>query len=263
MKDLFYDAKIYLGLSFISLLLLLLDSLNLLYFPKSLLQQFTIPVQYGFYHSGQTIFRQFNFLTASRFAAKENQALKKQLAEMLIENAKLRKNLAEKQILIDQTLGLNPQTFDLLGARIIGTGRYLLIDKGLNDGVKTGQAVVYKESYVGQIKRVDPKTSQVLLTFDPDSKIAVFTQNKTGRARGMLIGQFGSQAFLEKILHQEPLETGDLVYTEGSEGTLPRGLILGKVSKVLENQNEVFKQAEVTPIFETENLDVVFVVKNT
>ena len=66
----------------------------------------------------------------------------------------------------------------------------------------------------------------------------------------------------DKILHQEPIEIGNLVYSEGLENFLPRGLILGKVTEVLENKDEVFKQARVTPLFDIGDLDLVFVVGN-
>jgi cell shape-determining protein MreC len=53
-----------------------------------------------------------------------------------------------------------------------------------------------------------------------------------------------------------------LVYTEGTEEEIPRGLILGKVEDVVVKDNEVFKQAKVKPVFDISNLDIVFVVRN-
>ena len=104
-------------------------------------------------------------------------------------------------------------------------------------------------------------TSQVLLPSDPDSKLSVFSQGEAGRSQGILIGQFGSEMLMDKILHQEPINIGDLVYSEGLEGELPRGLIIGKVSQVFTRENEVFKQAKVEGVFDTKNLDVVFVME--
>ena len=66
---------------------------------------------------------------------------------------------------------------------------------------------------------------------------------------------------LDKILHEEPIAQGDLVYSEGTEGYLPRGLIVGRVNEVIEKQNEVFKQAKVKPIFDIRDLELVFVIQ--
>lgn len=238
------------------------DSFNLLRFPKSLLQNLTLPVEYGLYRSGVSVSNQFRFIFLARMAAKENKALRVQMATLLTENADLRRKLSETENIVDTYNQLNPQTFDLLPARVISGGRYLTIDRGSDDGVAVDEAVVYKDNYIGIVKAVSPKSSRILLVEDPDSKVAVFSQGNEGRAKGILQGQFGSEVLMDKILHQESIEVGDLVYSEGIEGKLPRGLVMGRVKEVLARQNEVFKQAKVEPLFQNFDLDVVFVMRN-
>lgn len=262
MRNVFPNLKLFLILTLLSLLLILLDNLNFFNWPKSALQTLTVPLQYGLYQGGKSLGKQVELIFLLRKAAQENKALKRQLAQILLENANLKRELKETQELVDQYNKLNPKTYDLLPARPIGLGRYLTLDRGSNEGIILGGAVIFKDSYLGQIKNISPKSSQVLLLTDPDSKIAVFSQGEEGRAKGILLGQFGSEILMDKILHQEKIEIGDLVYSEGTEGKLPKGLILGKVIKVYGRENEVFKQAKVEPIFRLEDLDVVFVVRN-
>lgn len=262
MKGLLVDSRIFFTLIFFSLLILLLDSLGLLYFPKYLSQQLVVPIQYGVYQTGISLARQFEFVIIIRRAARENKALRGQLAELLVENASLRKVLEENQIFQDQNLSLKIDTYNLLPAKVIGNSRYLSINKGISDGVEVGQAVVLKDNYIGQVKKVTPKTAEVVLSSDPDSKIAVYSQGGLGRARGILQGQFGSEALMDKILHQETIGVGDLVYSEGTEGKLPKGLILGKVSEVYARENEIFKQAKVEPLIEVLDLNLVFVIRS-
>lgn len=263
MKDWAKDLKIFLILAFCSLLLLSFDKLGFLKFPKSLLQAVTVPIEYGIYKSGTGVSKQFEFLWISRKASLENKALRLQLGEMLVENADLRKQLTETKIMIDAYNKLSPQTYDLLPARVNGLSRYLTLDRGSQDGVVVGQAVVYKDQYLGQIKAVSPNTAQVLLLTDPDSKIAVFSQGEEGKAKGIMQGQFGSELLMDKILHQEIIKVGDLVYAEGTEGKLPRGLLMGKVTQVWERQNEVFKQAKVDPVYKAGDLDVVMIIRSS
>lgn len=255
------NIKIFLVLLFLSLLIFLLDSMSILNFPKKLFFYITNPISFGIYSTDRNISKQFYFLFAARYAAHENAALKEQVGKLLSENADLRKQLAEMQALASQEKHLDPSTYNLLPARPIGLGRYLKIDQGSDSGVKVGQAVVFEDNFLGKIVTVSPKAANVQLLADPDSKVAAFSQDKEGKAKGILTGQFGTELLFDKILHDEKISKGDLVYSEGLEGFLPRGLVLGRVSKVEERENEVFKQANVQQIFDIRDLELVFVIQ--
>jgi len=253
--------KVFLLLIFLSLIILVLDTMNLLNLPKKVASYVTNPISFGIYNTRRNIARQFYFIFAARFATQENKALKEQVGQLLSENANLRKKLAEVTSLLSQEEHLDPKTYNLLPARPIGLSRYLTIDKGSNAGIKMGQAVVFEDNFVGKVVAVSPGASNIQLLTDPDSKVSAFSQNKDGKAKGVLIGQFGTEVVFDKILHEEKITIGDLVYSEGLEGFLPRGLILGRVSQVLERENEVFKQAKVTPIFDIRDLELVFAIQ--
>lgn len=262
MKVVVNDLKLFLILSLLSAAIFVLDNLGLFNFPKGALQIITVPIQYGLYQSGLKIDRQRDILSAIRKSGQENLALQAQLSEVLTENALLRQQLSKTQTLVDEQNSLNPETFVLQSAQVLGFGRYLLINQGSENAVDVGQIVVFKDNYVGKIISVSPKVSEVMLSQDPDSKIAVFSQGDNRKARGILTGQFESGLLMDKILHDETINPGDLVYSEGSSGDIPRGLILGQVSQVMARPNEVFKQAMVEPLFKPEDLDVVFIIKN-
>lgn len=262
MKTLLTQSKLSIILTVVSLLILLLDNLGLFKLPKALMQNVTLPIQYGLYKSGHTLLSQFSFVFEARFAYQQNIALKKQLADLLSENSNLRRRLSESQGAIDQQNSLSPRTFNLLPARPVGFGRYLILERGSLDGLREGEVVVFKDNYIGKIKNVTPKSSQVMLLQDPDSKVAVFSQGKGTKAKGILSGQFGSELLMDKILHSENISEGDVVYSEGSEGLLPRGLVIGRVSKVESRENELFQQARVKPALDIPDLDIVFVILN-
>lgn len=260
LKLLLVDLKTVLTLVLIGLGLVLLDSFKLLSLPKSLFQTVTIPIQFGLYKSYSGVSRQFEFVIQARQAAQENVAKSEQMAQILSENANLRKKLAEAQSFLDQEKALPSETFNLIASRPVGFVRFLHIDKGLEAGIKNNMAVIFKDNYIGKIIETDPKKALVILVSDPDSRISAFSQSDQGKAKGILVGQFGAEMMLDKILHEEPIKVGDLVYTEGQEVEIPRGLILGQVSEVIEKDNEVFKQAKVKPVFDIADLELVFVV---
>lgn len=262
LSSLLRDMKIFIPLVLLSVFLISMDNLKLLDLPKSLVQKITVPIQYGFYQYGQSVSKQFEFMILTRKTAQENKALTEQVAQILSENANLRRKLSEAEGFLEQQKSLNPKTFNLSPARPIGLSRYLRIDKGSEDGLVLGQAVVYKDNFLGIIKNLSSRNSEVILPSDPDLKIAAFASNKNGKSRGVLVGEFSSGMLLDKILHQEPIEKGDLVYTEGTETNLPRGLVIGQVSEVNVQENEIFKQAKVKSIFNASTLDIVFVITN-
>lgn len=254
------DARTLFTLVLISILLVIFDNFNLLNFPKSLFQTVSVPIQYGLYKNSLNITRQFEFVLNARKSSQESKALSEQLALVLSENANLRKKLSEAQAFLSQEKALSEEVFNLTPARPIGFSRFLIIDKGSDDGIKVNQAVVFKDNFIGLVKEVDPKKSRVILASDPDSRISAFSQSEAGRAKGILVGQFGSEMMLDKILHEEPIAINDLVYSAGQELEIPRGLVLGQVTEVVERDNEVFKQGKVKPVFDIADLDVVFVV---
>lgn len=261
MTKLIPDFKVFILLIFFSFLLFLLDTIHLLNLPKQAVFYISNPISFGIYNTSNIIGRQFYFIFAARFAAQENKALKEQIGKLLSENATLRKSLAESQAFLSQGQHLDPQKYNLLPARPVGLGRFLKIDKGSSAGIRVGQAVVYEDNFIGKIVSVSTNSSSIQLLTDPDSKVTAFSQNLEGHAKGVLLGQFGTEAVMDKILHEERVSTGDLVYSEGLEEFLPRGLILGQVTQVLDRPNEVFKNAKVVPVFDVRDLELVFVIQ--
>lgn len=254
------NLQTFLLLIFISLIILFLDSFKVLDFAKRIAFYITNPISFSIYKINQSISNQFYFISAARQSSQENKALKEQIGALLSENAKIRQKLAELETQVSQEKFLNSKTYNLVPARPIGLSRYLNIDKGGDSGLKLGQAVVFKDNFVGKVVNISPSNSSIQLLQDPDSKIAAFSQGLGGRAKGILLGQFGTDLILDKILHEEKITEGDLVYSEGTEGFLPRGLILGKVVSVQEREHEVFKQAKVRPVFDIRDLELVFVI---
>lgn len=262
MKTLLIDSRQLIVILLLTGILGLMDHFALLELPKGAVQFVVSPIQYGLYQSYLKASHQYDYIVNAREASQKNKALTEQLAVVLSENASLRRKLAEAQGFLAQEKSLDAQTYPMVAARPIGFDRFLTISKGTHDGISVGQPVVYKDNLIGQISGVSTNVSQVMLISDPDSKIGAFVSNEQGRAKGILSGQFGSDLLLDKVLHQESVQTGDLVYSDGAEGKFPRGLILGQVEKVADRENEIFKQASVKPVFDLSDLDIVFVIVN-
>lgn len=254
------DFGLFLSLILLSIFLLILDSFGFLKYPKIGLSFLTSPIQYGFYKTSQNIQNQFIFIKNTKELARQNEELKKELTGLLSENMSLKQQLMEVNAVNSQTQYLDPKNYNMLPARPIGLNRFLHIDKGSEDGIKNGQVVIFENNFIGKIHSVSPKGASLTLITDPDIKLSAFSQNLEGRAKGVISGQFSSEILFGKILQEEKIKVGDLVYTDGLEEFIPRGLIVGKVSEVLGKTSDVFKKAKLKPVIDIRSLQVLFVI---
>ena len=254
------NLQLFFLLVFLASLILILDNFKVFSLLKVTAGFVTNPISFSLYSTKQNLSSQLSFVWEARSAAQQNKALQEQIATLLSENASLKTQISESRAQLTQNQHLDPKTYNTVATRPIGLDRYLRVDKGEQDGIKIGQAVIVNNNLIGQIAALNAKSATVKRLIDPDSKVASFSFGKEGKAKGILIGQFGTDMLLDKILHEEHIQKDDLVYSEGTEGFWPRGLILGKVSEVIETPNEIFKQAKVAPVFNINDLDLVFII---
>lgn len=116
--------------------------------------------------------------------------------------------------------------------------RRIVIDRGSNHGIRPGLAVVAAKGLVGQVTRVQPLVSEVTLITHERIRIpAVVT--RTGM-RGILWGRNDAELQLRDVLGEWAVAEGDEVVTSGLDGLLPRGLPVGRVSRI--------ERGEATPL---------------
>lgn len=179
---------------------------------------------------------------------KELDILKSKIQLLEEENNSLRKQLESPL----------PASWDFIPAYVLGKDRYLILDKGQNDGVSKNMVVVSETQVIGKINAVSPKTSQMMFLWDPELK----TPAKTNKnVRGLLIGAFGNQIILSRVLQKESLNNMDLVLTSGEEN-FPPNLIVGKVEEVTARAEDVYKEARVIPLIDYDKLQNVFIISS-
>lgn len=127
------------------------------------------------------------------------------------------------------------------------------INKGSNAGLKTGMAVISDGFLVGRISEVTEDSSKVQLVTDPTSAIPVTLQSTT--TNGLAKGEIGFGLTMDKIPQGEKIQVGDTVISSGLGGEIPKGLILGKVEKIIKKENSLFISATIRP---SANMDDVY-----
>jgi rod shape-determining protein MreC len=253
--------KTFLGLILLVVVLFFLEAAGVMNFVTDPAQKIFRPLQLGFYKTGQDFANFFETVKGvGSLRARENE-LSAENAKLLAENASLKKLTGENKLLREQ-LGAKIAAKDVITASVIGGDPFLsseefLLDKGEADGVKEDALVVIKDILIGQIGTVRRSTSTVRLLTDPESKIAAITE---GGTKGIVEGEFGSGLALKKVAQTDALQEGQVVFTLG-EARFPRGLVLGKITKVQKNPAELFQTAVVEPLLPFKSLDLVFIVK--
>ncbi|MFZ9520382.1 MAG: rod shape-determining protein MreC [Silvanigrellaceae bacterium] len=123
--------------------------------------------------------------------------------------------------------------------------RSIRLNRGESDGVLPGMAVVAAEGAVGVVMRTLKAYSDVLLLNDPNSNLDVIVARN--RRRGMLEGS-SSQGMLFKYADRgSRVIVGDEIVTSGLTGPFPRGIVVGRVTRIRVEPDGVSQIIEVEP----------------
>jgi rod shape-determining protein MreC len=201
--------------------------------------------------------------------AEENKQLRTTIERLTTDNTAL-KALESENEQLRALLKFQTDRPELTGvvAKSIGgdpTGQMeiLTLDRGSKDGLAEGMAVVSTGGIlIGQISAVKPERSTVLLITDVGSSLPVVTQRT--QKPGVLTGQWqkGGRLLMQRIPRDADVVEGDMLLTSGVGGSLPDGLIVGVISKVLQGDVQMEKDAEASPLVELKSLESVLVIKN-
>ncbi|MCP3924254.1 MAG: rod shape-determining protein MreC [Desulfobacterales bacterium] len=198
--------------------------------------------------------------------SRENEILRKKLGvvtkeknkyiEVAYENERLKKLLSFKQ----------NHYFSTKAAKVIGRDmskwfKTVIIDQGSAQGIRSGLSVVVSEGVVGQVTEVALNHSKVLLIEDRNSAVDALIQRN--RARGVIKGESTDRCFLDYALLKNDIRVGDIIISSGLDGLYPKGLRIGKVTKVVRPNAGIFQDVIVTPFVDFEKLEEVLVIQTT
>jgi rod shape-determining protein MreC len=192
----------------------------------------------------------------------ENRNLKQQIERMSLEQVRISQD-ADQARRLQALLAFKEQFISrTMAAQVIGSSgselsRSVYIDKGESDGIKPDMAVITADGIVGKVLRVYRSTSQVLLIDDQTSGVGAIL-DKT-RLQGILRGTPAGEVVLEKVMSDEAVPAGEMVLTGGGDGIFPKGLLVGRVTKVAPG-SELFLNIRVRPAADLSKLEEVLVV---
>jgi rod shape-determining protein MreC len=192
----------------------------------------------------------------------ENRALKAEIERMSLDRVRISQD-ADQAHRLQALLGFKEQFISqTMAAQVIGgsgseLSRSVFIDKGSRDGVKPDMAVITADGIVGKVLHVYRATSEVLLINDQSSGVGAILDQT--RLQGILNGTAAGELVLGRVMSDETVPPGEMVLTSGGDGIFPKGLPIGKVSKITPG-SDLFLNIQVRPAADLSRLEEVLVV---
>lgn len=135
---------------------------------------------------------------------------------------------------------------------------HIFIDQGLSHGLEVGLPVATEAGLVGRIVQVSPHVSKVMLITDRLSRVDALTQE--GRVNGILQGQGYRDCVLKYIPRDVKVGEGETIVTAGLSGFFPKGMIIGRVSRVQMAGGAFFQEIYIQPAVDMSQLEEVLVL---
>lgn len=193
----------------------------------------------------------------------ENEILRSQLAQKSLEEGELREASLENERLRAMLEIRGASKSRLVAARIVAreatrAGRELKIDKGTSDGLRPYLAVITPAGLVGKISRVGPHSAFVRPLVARDCRVS--GRISRSRAEGIVDWRGGGTLRLAFLPFRADARPGDDVVTSGLGGVFPRGIPLGKVSRVSTDEKDGSALVELDPAVDFSSVEEVYVV---
>ncbi|UXR72566.1 MULTISPECIES: rod shape-determining protein MreC [unclassified Staphylococcus] len=125
----------------------------------------------------------------------------------------------------------------------------LIIDKGQKDGIQPNMAVMTTDGLVGQVTKVNQFSSQVNLVSTKGrlNRLSVNVMHDDNEVFGLIdhFDEKNNRLIISDIDNKDKVEKGDKVVTSGLGDQLPKGLYVGEVEKVQNDQYGLSKQVSI------------------
>lgn len=159
---------------------------------------------------------------------------------------------------------------DLVAAQVIAKDpsnwySSFTINKGTNDGIQKNQPVLTaNKELVGQVYKVGSSWAEIITILDPDSGVGSLIERSKdiGIVEGDASLRHQGLCRLGYLSRETDIEIGDYVETSGMGGIYPKGLLIGTVLDIREDNTNMSKYATIKPIVELGKLTQVCVLRN-
>lgn len=195
-----------------------------------------------------------------------NRELEAENARLEAEIIDLEQQLSETRILsaLVDFARVHPEN-RYVAASVIGRDpspfvKYVIINRGSDDGLRRGMPVVTSQGLAGRVAAVTAGAGRVELITDPASSVNV--RLEPSGAQAALVGSVTGELSLDMIPQTAPVKIGDLVLTSGLGGNYPGNMLIGQITSVRRRETELFQRATVQPVVDFSELEILLIITN-
>lgn len=218
-------------------------------------------VGYGIRQAGTTVGQIINAYRDNQALRLENENLRQSsinATELLAENTRLRALLEYKKTA--------PQ-FDFVTATVVARDpstwtSVIVINRGSEQGIAKDMPVVTPQGLVGNVVQAYSNTAKVQLILDPRSAAGSLVQRSESRVAAIVEGN-GAKALSPRMVNlarDADILPGDKIITSGFGGIYPKGLFVGEVVDVVNEEGGLLKYADLKPAVDFDKLEEVLVI---
>lgn len=229
-----------------------------------------VPMQQGINNTGAWILDKANDFRTLSDVLKENEELRAQVEDLqkLITDSKLDQYELEN---LRELLALDEKypSYDKIAASVIAKdgGNWFstfTINRGTKDGIEVGMNVISGSGLVGIVTDVGPNYAKVRSIIDDSTNVSamIATTGDNFNVSGNLQSMNQSMVIDFSGLKDEDdqAKVGDPVVTSYVSDQYQQGILIGYISSIEKNSNNLTKTGTITPVVDFEHLEDVLVI---
>ncbi len=227
------------------------------------------PLQQAFTFMTKKVNDFFGYFEDVKVTKAKNEELLTKISELEQQILEIDKLTKENKELRDALNFKNQyEEYDFMGCSIIAKdpGNWFdvfTINRGSKDKMLLDSPVITAKGLVGRVSKTDLLTSRVVSIIDIDSTVSA----RLSKSRDLIVVRGDVELRSKGLCRADyippnvDVAPGDTIETSGIGGIYPKGIIIGKVVKVIKNEGQYDSYAIIQPMVDFQRLEDVIVLK--
>ncbi|WP_293960030.1 rod shape-determining protein MreC [uncultured Fusobacterium sp.] len=224
-----------------------------------------------FFPIQKTIYNTGNYFKETSYAVTEYKHILEENKRLKNENVKLdmaiefNKTLVEENKRLQELLKMKETVpLDLRVAKVnfrspSNLYERFYINLGTKDGMQKNMIVLAGKTLIGKIGKVYDEYSLVDMVTGENFNLSVLTESQMlGIAKGSDEGS--GELYFEPNTFENTLQLGEKVYTSGISEIYPKGLYVGYISEIDQDESQIFRSIKIKTDLDILNLNEVLVI---
>lgn len=209
----------------------------------------------------------FGLINENKELLEKNAELEAQISSLKDYVFEIQADSVKTEAFIQDSLGrkANP---DFIIARVEKNSiamldNYIILNKGMNDGVKEDMGVISQKGIVGVVRGTSSSFSIVQSLLNSQSRFSCKKLNSN--ATGILVWEGGDSRYakLTEYPKYEKIEKGDTIVTSGFSDFFPEGIMIGTVEDFKSEADDNFYSLKIRLSTDFSSLKNVRLINNT